>query len=97
MADDNWIEAMRAKGHSPCMEDGRVDIFVMDSGFHNGPGCITCGESWCMHCTAPENIEPCIGVEAATARDAKYEREREDRILAEADEIRARRANTPST
>lgn len=38
---------------------GDIDIFVRDNGFHNGPGCELCGESWCHHCEG--EIEPCTG------------------------------------
>ena len=42
-----WYEAMKAKGHMPYMVDygdgdEQMDIFVVDSGFHNGPGCQVC-------------------------------------------------------
>lgn len=97
MADheDPFIAAMIAKGHTPRMnDDGSVDIFVTDVGHHNGPGCSVCRDTWCQHCTAPEKIEPCIEAEAQAALDAKHKLEREERILAEADEIRARR-NSP--
>lgn len=96
MADqeDPWITAMKAKGHVPRLnEDGDgVDIFVTDSGYHNGPGCSICDETWCMHCTNPDKIEPCIGAQATAERDAKYTREHEDRVLAEAEAILARRS-----
>lgn len=29
---------------------GNVDFFALDSGYHNGPECVLCGESWCEHC-----------------------------------------------
>lgn len=35
-------------------EDGSIDIFGMESEFHNGPLCIRCGYSYCHHCTPPE-------------------------------------------
>lgn len=38
-------------------EDGTVDIFRLDSGYHNGPECELCGETWCQHCR--RDIEPC--------------------------------------
>ena len=41
--------------------DGEVDIFVLDAGYHNGPGCVKCGLSWCHHCE-PE-VKPCSGSE----------------------------------
>jgi len=47
-----WLAAAREKGHTlrTWGDDGHVDIFVTDAGFHNGPGCETCGWSACMHC-----------------------------------------------
>lgn len=56
---DRWIVAMKAQGHLPRMDSVGLDIFVFDTGHHNGPGCETCGASWCMHCDGPEEIEPC--------------------------------------
>lgn len=60
---EEWIEAMKAKGHVPVMRDeeygGGLDIFVMDAGYHNGPGCSSCGMSWCHHCDGPSTIEAC--------------------------------------
>jgi hypothetical protein len=55
-----WIEAMKAKGHTPRMtEDGYLDIFFCDSGFHNGPGCDSCHWSCCHHCDGIEDIPQC--------------------------------------
>jgi hypothetical protein len=90
--------ALKAAGHVPVLnEDGQTDFVAYAPDGHNGPRCSVCGDDWCMWCTPPDKIAPCIGVEAAAARDAKYKREREDRILAEAEEIKARRSNTPTT
>lgn len=63
MTYENWIAvAESVKGHKLCRDDdGCVDGFVCDSGFHNGPGCETCGDSWCEHCTKPEDIDACDG------------------------------------
>lgn len=49
--------------------DGDIDSFVVDAGFHNGPGCIVCGDDWCEHCTSAEDVEPCPGGEEKRARD----------------------------
>lgn len=58
--DNQWIEAMKAKGHLPVLdEDGNLDTLVLDIDFHNGPGCQLCGESWCHHCLDPEDIPQC--------------------------------------
>lgn len=61
--DEAWIAAMKAKGHMPVMRDeedgGGLDVFVMDYGYHNGPGCSSCGISWCHHCNGPDSIKEC--------------------------------------
>ena len=57
--DHEWIKAAKAAGHVLRKDEGKVDWFVMDSGFHNGPGCSKCGKSWCQWCTSPSEIEPC--------------------------------------
>lgn len=58
-----WHDAMVAKGHVPIMEeysDGPVlDVFVVDCGFHNGPGCSKCRWSTCYHCDGVEDIPEC--------------------------------------
>lgn len=54
-----WTEAIKAKGHTPVMDDGELEYFVMDAGFHNGPGCQTCGWSCCWHCDGIEDIPEC--------------------------------------
>lgn len=83
-----WNERAEKLGHIlKRNEDGAVDEFVCDAGFHNGPGCSRCGESWCHHCVSVENIIPCKGEQYRLAN----ERAAEDRILSQADEIRARR------
>lgn len=53
-------------------EDGGIDIFVMDVGYHNGPGCVNCHESWCHHCC--DEIKPYIGKDAyeKKARDSRH-------------------------
>lgn len=90
----DWNERAEQLGHVLKRdEDGAVDLFVVDSGFHNGPGCSRCGESWCHHCTNAASIEPCKGEEFRLANKWAAE----DRILAEADEIRSRRETQPTT
>jgi hypothetical protein len=57
---EEWIEAMKAKGHSPKMnEDGSLDIFAHDADTHNGPGCTACGWRCCWHCDKPKDIPAC--------------------------------------
>lgn len=38
-------------------EDGKPDIFAFESGHHNGPQCLRCGESFCHHCWQPYEDE----------------------------------------
>jgi hypothetical protein len=40
-------------------EDGNVDIWRVDVGFHNGPKCELCGYSFCEHCKKWEDIPEC--------------------------------------
>ena len=62
-----YQEKLEAAGHVLKRdEDGDIDIFVLEYGFCNGPGCINCGDSWCHHCG--DTIKPCIGKEAADAK-----------------------------
>lgn len=47
---------LEAAGHKLIRnEDGEVDVFRLDAGFHNGPECELCGKVWCHHC---ETIAP---------------------------------------
>lgn len=58
--DRMWLEAMKAKGHMPIVdEDGDLDIFALEADTHNGPGCAACGWSCCMYCTKVEDIPAC--------------------------------------
>jgi hypothetical protein len=60
---EKWVAAMKAKGHTPRMVDWPdgpdLDIFFTDAGFHNGPGCDTCGWTCCMHCDDVGRIPEC--------------------------------------
>lgn len=56
---ERWFAAMKAKCHMPRMDGDKIDMFVCDIGFHNGPGCEACGESWCQHCDDAEEISEC--------------------------------------
>lgn len=59
--DELWTRVMKELGHDPIKtEDGDLDIFVCGYDFCNGPGCASCGESWCHHCIRnPHDIGPC--------------------------------------
>lgn len=51
---------MRDKGHTPKMDsDGTMNEWVVNSGFHNGPGCEACDWSCCQHCTSESEIPEC--------------------------------------
>lgn len=70
MSGQSFNERAEALGHKLRRdEDGNVDIFVCDSDYHNGPGCETCGDSWCHHCN--ETIKPCDGGVRKRAYEAK--------------------------
>lgn len=32
-------------------EDGYINIFAFEEGYHNGPKCVVCGYSFCHHCS----------------------------------------------
>ncbi len=51
-SDNPYHQELEAAGHELYRhdDDGRIDIFRLESGFHNGPECKLCGESWCHHC-----------------------------------------------
>ena len=40
-------------------KDGKIDNFILDYEYHNGPKCIRCGESFCEHCNPEKYEEPC--------------------------------------
>lgn len=43
-----WVHVKKHLWHK--RENGEVDEWVLDHGYHNGPGCEVCGASVCMHC-----------------------------------------------
>ena len=47
-----WYALARARGHVLRRDPdfGGVDQFVTDGGYCNGPGCVNCGWTECMHC-----------------------------------------------
>lgn len=85
----DWLVAFKQAGHKPEKQDGRVNWFAHAGGHHNGPRCTECGEGYCMHCRGPWDVatDKCAGKEHRLA----VERAAEDRVLAEAAEIRRRR------
>ena len=42
-------------------EDGKIDMFAMEYGYHNGPRCKRCYHSFCIHCKPNGfNDGPCV-------------------------------------
>lgn len=68
-----WLAIARERGHV-LKEDkdfGGVNLFVTSSGMHNGPGCVNCGWTECMHCDwKAENIPVCPALTKAGATHA---------------------------
>lgn len=57
---DPFIQKLKDAGHILALnEDGTVDVFRLDVGYHNGPECLLCGESWCQHCCLNHVIPQC--------------------------------------
>lgn len=58
---EEWYEAMKLRGHAPILDEdyGGLSIYVMDAGYHHGPGCSVCNWSCCMHCTDITTIPEC--------------------------------------
>lgn len=55
-----WMKAMTDKGHSPYLnEDGQLDTWRVNEDIHNGPECMTCHFSFCMHCRSIKDIPEC--------------------------------------
>lgn len=65
-----WFEAMKAKGHSPSVDEFGLDIFAFDGDYHNGPACSVCGWSCCWHCDGVEDIPACNVIEGTVSRPA---------------------------
>ena len=66
---NEWTKAFRRKGHEPVMDEfnyNKIDMFVLDAGYHNGPGCSKCHFSLCHHChwrqgKNYDDIPECVG------------------------------------
>jgi hypothetical protein len=70
----NYLEALEEAGHVlERDEDGDVDTFAYEYGYHNGPVCVNCQRSWCVHCE--DSFDFCIGKEAydAKQRETRYQ------------------------
>lgn len=68
-------------------EDGDIDVFAVDSGFHNGPACEACRDSWCHHCTSADELKPCPGAAEYEAALEKRERAELARLKAKYDQL----------
>lgn len=64
-------------------EDGDIDIFAYAYNYCNGPKCVNCGDIWCHHCESADGIQPCIGKDAADARDKEARRRKYEELRAE--------------
>lgn len=64
-----FYEKLEAAGHVLYRtEDGDVNCWIVDGGYHNGPGCLRCGDAWCEHCDEGK-IEPCTAMNTVEERD----------------------------
>lgn len=54
-----WFDHAESLGHALIRNEYGVDNFVTDCGYHNGPGCSKCNETWCMHCEDYTTLERC--------------------------------------
>lgn len=55
-----FYQRLRDAGHTLELDEcGNVDDFAMSYEHHNGPRCVTCGETWCEHCYLNDAVEPC--------------------------------------
>lgn len=54
------------------MKDGRgnVDNLAFENDFHNGPYCVKCHESFCVHCQ-PEKVDGDCEVEHHISEDGR--------------------------
>lgn len=68
---DKIINAMKAKGHMPKVNDkGEVDFMGMAFDIHNGPECEVCGWDCCEHCMTEEGllkIDACSCIDGSTS------------------------------
>jgi hypothetical protein len=46
-------------GHVFYERYGSIDVWILDAGYHNGPGCERCFETWCEHCSDAYKTEMC--------------------------------------
>jgi len=41
--------------------EGTIDNWALDSGFHNGPKCVSCKQKFCEHCEPDVYVDICPG------------------------------------
>jgi hypothetical protein len=65
-------DRITAAGHVLALDDeGKVDRFAYSEGFHNGPVCTRCGDSFCIHCLPLDiPVYQCTATEASNTRSA---------------------------
>lgn len=65
-------------------ENGNVDEWAWEAGYHNGVYCVDCGKTVCVHCN-PDYMEldDCTGPEPETITNADRIRAMSDEELAE--------------
>jgi hypothetical protein len=54
--------------------NGKINVFALDAGYHNGPRCTSCGYSFCEHCQAGRPIEACPRPTPTTGPTEKEQR-----------------------
>ena len=66
-------------GFTPDENDPKIDNFIFENGFHNGPECVLCGLSFCEHCEpkeydseCPVGYYKCDNCDGFVSKDAKY-------------------------
>jgi hypothetical protein len=45
-----WFALAHKRGHALKRDGKYIDSFVTSGGYCNGPGCVKCGWTGCMHC-----------------------------------------------
>jgi len=58
---DAFLSRLRKEhGHEWKMtEEGRIDVFALAYGYHNGPECAKCGYDFCQHCKSEFEAPVC--------------------------------------
>lgn len=57
---EKYHAELEAAGHELIREEsGEIDILRLSIGYHNGPECKKCGQTWCEHCRP--TIRKCCG------------------------------------